>query len=74
MYLEFIVLRRSIEEKFQRFNRDPENDSQIQNEQRHTRRIGEQVNVRFGIVPNAANRCDVDGDNWFHINELNVFS
>lgn len=74
MYLEFIVLQRSVEEKFQRFNRDPENDSQIQNEQRHTRRIKKQVNVRFGIVPNAANRRDVDGDNWFHINELNVFS
>jgi hypothetical protein len=73
MYLEFIVLQRSVEEKFQRFNRDPENDSQIQNEQRHTRRIGEQVNVRLGVVPNATNRRDVDGDNWFHINELNVF-
>jgi hypothetical protein len=68
MYLESILLRNSIEEKFQRFNRDPENDSQVQNEQRNTRRIGEQVNVRFGIVPNAANRRDVDGYNWFHIN------
>jgi hypothetical protein len=68
MYLEFIVLWRSVEEKFQRFNRDPENDSQIQNEQRYTRRIGEQVNVRLGVVPNATNRRDVDGDNWFHVN------
>jgi len=68
MYLESILLRFSVEEKFQRFNRDTENDSQIQNEQRNTRRIGEQVNVRFGIVQNAANRCYVDGDNWFHIN------